>query len=84
MIKTESWLISSLLLSLTIFAIKLFSFTVKLGFKERLDKEQLGDSEICPITNMPVHLINSEQIGFRERPKSSLLSSLTVYLLVWP
>ena len=38
--------------------------TVKLGFKERLDKEKLGNSEPGPITNMPVHLINSEPIGF--------------------
>ena len=35
--------------------------TVKLGFKERLDKEQLGNSEPFPVTNMPVYLINSEQ-----------------------
>ena len=60
-------IISTLLPSLTVFAIKLFSFTVKLGFKERLDKEKLGNSEPGPITNMPVHLINSEQIGFSEQ-----------------
>ena len=36
--------------------------TVKLGFKERLNEEQLGNSE--PFT---VHLIISEQIGFREQ-----------------
>ena len=35
--------------------------------KERLDKEKLGNSEPGPITNMPVHLINSEQIGFSEQ-----------------
>ena len=41
--------------------------TVKLGFKERLNKEQLGNSEPFPVTNMPVHLKNSEQIGFGEQ-----------------
>ena len=41
--------------------------TVKLGFKERLNKEQLGNSEPFPVTNMPVHFINSEQIGFSEQ-----------------
>ena len=41
--------------------------TVKLGFKERLDKEQLGNSEPFPVTNMLVHLINCEQIGFSEQ-----------------
>ena len=40
---------------------------VKLGFKERLDKEKLGNSKPCSMTNMPVHLINSEQIGFSEQ-----------------
>ena len=33
------------------------------GFKERLNKEQLGNSEPFLVTNMPVHLINNEQIG---------------------
>ena len=42
-------------------------FTVKLGFKELLNKEQLGNSEPFPVTNMPVHLINSEQICFSEQ-----------------
>ena len=36
--------------------------TVKLGFKEQLNKEQLHNSERFPVTNMPVHLINSKQI----------------------
>ena len=40
--------------------------TLKLGLKERLNKEQLGNSEPFPVTNMPVHLINSEQIKFSE------------------
>ena len=35
-------------------------YTVKLEFKEWLDKEQLDNSEPFPVTNMPVHLINSE------------------------
>ena len=30
---------------------------------ERLDKEQLDNSEPFPLTNMQVHLIISEQIG---------------------
>ena len=41
--------------------------TVKLGFKERLNKEQLGNSETFPVTNMSVQLINSEQIGISEQ-----------------
>ena len=41
--------------------------TVKLGFKERLNKEQLGNCEPLPVTNMPVHLINSKQIGISEQ-----------------
>ena len=41
--------------------------TVKLGFKERLNKEQLGNSEPFPVTNLPVYLINSEQIGISEQ-----------------
>ena len=36
--------------------------TVKLGFKELLNKEQIGNSEPFPVTNLPVYLINSEQI----------------------
>ena len=35
--------------------------TVKLGFKERLNKEQLGNSEPFTVTNLTVYLINSEQ-----------------------
>ena len=41
--------------------------TVKLGFKEQLNKEQLGNSEPFPVTNFPVYLINSEQIGISEQ-----------------
>ena len=44
--------------------------TVKLGFKERLNEEQLGNSEPFSVTNMPVHLTNSEQIGFKPCPSS--------------
>ena len=47
--------------------------TVKLGIKEWLHKEQLCNSEPFFMTNMLVHLINSEQIG-------SLLPSLIVIL----
>ena len=36
--------------------------TVKLGFKERLDKEQLANSEPFPVTNIPVHLLDSEHL----------------------
>ena len=43
-----------------------YSTAVKLGIKERLDKEQLGNSEPFSVTNMPVHLLNSEQNGFSE------------------
>ena len=35
--------------------------TVKICNKERLDSEQLGNSEAFPLNNMPVYLINSEQ-----------------------
>ena len=41
--------------------------TVKLGFKELLNKEQLGNSEPFPVNNLPVYLINSEQIGISEQ-----------------
>ena len=44
-------------------------FTVKLGFKELLNKEQLGNSEPFSLTNMPVHSINSEQIGFSDQSR---------------
>ena len=40
--------------------------TVKLGFKEQLNKEQLGNSEPFPVTNLSVYLINSEQIGISQ------------------
>jgi hypothetical protein len=41
--------------------------TVKLGFKELLNKEQIGNSEPFTVTNLPVYLINSEQIGISEQ-----------------
>ena len=44
-----------------------FTFTVKLGFKELLNKEQTGNSEPFPVSNLPVYLINSEQIGISEQ-----------------
>ena len=44
-----------------------FESTVKLGNKERLDKVQLGNIEPFPVTNMPVYLINSEQICLSEQ-----------------
>ena len=55
--------------------------TVKLGFKELLNKEQIGNSEPFPVTNLLVYLINSEQIGINEQfcvPKSSLMPSLAL------
>ena len=44
-----------------------FNGTVKLGIKELLNKEQIGNSEPFPVTNLPVYLINSEQIGISEQ-----------------
>ena len=41
--------------------------TVKLGIKELLDKEQIGNSEPFPVTNLPVYLINNDQIGISEQ-----------------
>ena len=41
--------------------------TVRLGFKEQLNKEQLDKSKLFLVTNMPVHFINGEQIGFSEQ-----------------
>ena len=41
--------------------------TVKLKFKERLDKEQLSNSEPFPMTNMLVHLKIVKRIGFSEQ-----------------
>jgi hypothetical protein len=32
-----------------------------------LDNEHFGNSELFPVTNMPIHLISSEQIGFSEQ-----------------
>ena len=49
------------------YLIVIFHVTVKLGFKERLNKEQLGNSKPFPVTNMPVRLKKSEQIGFGEQ-----------------
>ena len=44
-----------------------FVSTVKLGFKERLNKEQIGNREPFPVTNLLVYLTNSEQIGIIEQ-----------------
>ena len=41
--------------------------TVKLGFKELLNKEQIGNSEPFSMTNLPVYLINSDQVGMSEQ-----------------
>ena len=41
--------------------------TFKLDFKETVNKEHIGDSEPFPVTNLPVYLINSEQIGISEQ-----------------
>ena len=40
-----------------------FLSTVKLGIKELFNKEQICNSEPFPVTNLPIYLINSEQIG---------------------
>ena len=50
-----------------VFEIKQKLSTVKLGIQELLNKEQIGNSEPCPVTNLPVYLINSEQIGISEQ-----------------
>ena len=44
-----------------------FVYTVKLCFKELLNKEQIGNSEPFPVTNLPLYLINSGQIGISEQ-----------------
>ena len=44
-----------------------FRATVKLGFKEMLYKKQIGNSEPFLVTDLPVYLINSEQIGCSEQ-----------------
>ena len=41
--------------------------SVKLGYKERIDSEHLGNSEPLPATNLPVYFINSEQPGISEQ-----------------
>ena len=41
--------------------------TVKLGGKEQLDSEQIGNSEPFPVTNLPVVFINSEHPGVSEQ-----------------
>ena len=41
--------------------------TVKLEFKEQLNKEQLGNGEAFPVTNMKGYLINSERFGISEQ-----------------
>ena len=43
------------------------SNTVKLGFKELLNKEQITNSEPFSVTNLLAYLINSEQIGISEQ-----------------
>ena len=47
-------------------------YTIKLGFKEWLNKEQIVNSEPYPLTNLPVYFINtyalcSEQISISEQ-----------------
>ena len=45
----------------------IFPSTVKLGFKELLNKEQITNSEPFSVTNLLAYLINSEQIGISEQ-----------------
>ena len=40
-----------------------FFDTVKLGFEEPLNKEQLGNSESFAVTNMQVHLKNKNKLA---------------------
>ena len=42
-------------------------YVVKLGNKERLNEEQLGNSKPFSVTNITVYLINNEQIGISEQ-----------------
>ena len=42
-------------------------YIVKLGNKEWLNKEQLGNSEPFSVTNIQVSVINSEQISISEQ-----------------
>ena len=39
----------------------------KTAVKELWNKEQIGNSEPFPVTNLPVYLMNSEQIGISEQ-----------------
>ena len=41
--------------------------TVKLGFIELLNKEQIVNSEPFPVTNLPVYLLSSERIGISDQ-----------------
>ena len=41
--------------------------TVKFDFKERLNKEQIGNSEPFLVTNLLVYLMNSEHSGITEQ-----------------
>ena len=41
--------------------------SLKLGFKKLLNKEQIGNSGPFSVTNLPVYLINIEQIGISEQ-----------------
>ena len=34
---------------------------------ELLNKEQIGNSDTFPVTDLPVYLMNSEQIGISEQ-----------------
>ena len=43
------------------------AYTVKLGFKELLNKEQIANSEPFSVTNLLVYLINSEKNGISEQ-----------------
>ena len=43
------------------------NITVKLGDKERLDSEQLSNSEPFPVTSLLVYFINSKQPGVSEQ-----------------
>ena len=51
------------------------SGTVKLGFKELLNEEHIGNREPFSVTNLPVYLINSEKIGISEQLTKKFLNA---------
>ena len=50
-----------------------FESTVKLGNKERLDKEQIGIKELFPVTNLPFTLKGEGTFGINFRATKKFL-----------